>query len=267
MKNYPGVHARTDDCGFPTSDFRLSIENQKLNPYTAKADLSKIAYRQSATGNAFTLIELLVVIAIIAILAAMLLPALKNAKDWAKSADCSNRLKQWGTALNMYADDYNEYYPVIQNKIPTIWVYWYMVMPVYMPSVLTGKEATYEGGYKSFIRCPAGTGESSTFPDYSPNNFVFPRTLNADGTWVTTAGQGKGVRLSMLKNTSSLVLLLDCDPTQMEIGTLSKTNPSYASGCTVAYRHLNGANVLFADGHVSWMRGWPGKTLDIVMVP
>jgi prepilin-type processing-associated H-X9-DG protein/prepilin-type N-terminal cleavage/methylation domain-containing protein len=217
--------------------------------------------RKSKICNCFTLIELLVVIAIIAILAGMLLPALKNAKDWAKSADCSNRLKQWGTALNMYADDNLEYFPIIQDKTKPGWLYWYQIMPTYMPSVLTGKAATNEGGYKSFIRCPAGTGNSSTYPDYAPNNLVFPRTY--DGTW-----NGRGVRLSMLKNTSSLALLIDCDPSQaMEIGSLNRTNPSYSSGCWVAYRHLRGANVLFADGHVSWMRGWPGKTLDIVLVP
>ncbi len=82
-----------------------------VNPASRQAPPGVSDQGRAALRRGFTLIELLVVIAIIAILAAMLLPALGRAKARAQAAMCESNEKQLAIAVQMYASDFTEYYP------------------------------------------------------------------------------------------------------------------------------------------------------------
>jgi prepilin-type N-terminal cleavage/methylation domain-containing protein len=92
----------------------------------------------------FTLIELLVVIAIIAILASLLLPALRSAKDSARQIQCLSNLRSANLGIDMYVSDYDGYYP--HTKIGTKECY-----PQYLAESYAGSK-----NYNSFITfCPS----------------------------------------------------------------------------------------------------------------
>ncbi len=210
----------------------------------------------------FTLIELLVVIAIIAILAAILFPVFAQAREAARKASCQSNLKQLGTAIAMYATDYDNRLvtgggdchgspPGCSRTNPLPGQQWQWVIQPYVKN------------WKLY-RCPSDPREESQIPvSYGVNNYG----LTDFNSWV-------GVHESRIEQPADTVAL-------MEGGNGGWTDNTTGNGLTdtmrmigdytiwttwdrVAHdqddwnwsdklpRHGDGNNVLFADGHVKY---------------
>ena len=199
--------------------------------------ISKTTQRQTA-HRAFTLIELLVVIAIIAILAAMLLPALSRAKEKAKATYCLNNLRQWGLATQLFASDHEDLLPPDGTPNGTSVDHgWYNDLPrtLNLPTyheMPWRTNASIDVGRSIWI-CPSNPRRSNT------NNlfhYCINEHVNDAGT---DNGSGKQIRLSKIPKPSYTIWLFD----NGKLAGVAQQNNVHSN------LHSAGANFTFLDGH------------------
>jgi prepilin-type N-terminal cleavage/methylation domain-containing protein len=207
--------------------------------------------RKSLQRKNFTLIELLVVIAIIAILAAMLLPALSKAKDKAKASLCVGNLKQIGTGIIQYTDDWNGWvYPNSGNA--PFWT-WYIAADVYIGGKSWPYGASWTGKRVSGVWACPGTdqvildGIANCCPDYGNNVYA-----GQDWIGITTWGNRcKAMKLDQIKKPSDVILAGDStSETNPEKYTTLPLKYSTATSYTLSMRHNLMPNLLWYDMHV-----------------
>ena len=208
--------------------------------------LKRTATRFQSKWHGFTLIELLVVIAIIGILAAMLLPALNKAREKANAVVCLGNMHQWGLAVGMYADDWQDYLPPEGNALggspPSQSPYaWYNVLPPYInaPSLNTlynvqNKPPTTKT--KNIYSCAS----TKNFPD-NPTD-VKPFYMYGMNGRMDPNGFALFKRGDCVKPADTIMF------TEAE-GSISSSNGKYAP-----QRHSGGGNFAFVDGHASWLK-------------
>ena len=220
----------------------------------------------AAWKRAFTLIELLVVIAIIAILAAMLLPALARAKQKAQSIACLSNVRQIGLTVRMYADDNSGYLVPTCMGPSASYVHWMELLAPYVANQPASVTELSKMG-TIFYQCPTWAALAQTVKLFSPasqpgygmciypaSGQPFPDCYVANcppsrppGVW----NPGQLFKLDQLTHPTSRILIGDSDDWPLLTPTNTPATDGVAKGITpcAGIRHGGRANYLLGDLH------------------
>jgi len=202
--------------------------------------------QRRAAHSAFTLIELLVVIAIIAILAAILFPVFARAREKARQTSCLSNLKQIGTALNMYAQDYDQWLPIhCQSTNPGRGPWIKKIAPyVRNDQIFMCPDASRQW-WANQVGC-GGYGYNYSYT--SPPSAEYANEL-VGAAWRMLSDIPRPAGLLMVTEVGPANLICVCGYLGRSTATGNPSNVDPGEG-----RHNGGSNVCFVDGHVKWLK-------------